>query len=113
LSRLAASAIVTVTIVAGLISIDPYIIDNLMVDLVGHDRHPSAFLVYLYLWRRSTGNRRRRVTVSYQTIASDIGLSKSAVQAAIRTLSRRRLVSVERQSITAVPAYTIATPWRH
>jgi Helix-turn-helix domain len=104
---------VTVTIVAGPIPVDAYIIDSLMVDLVGHDRHPSAFLVYLYLWRRSTANRGRRVAVSYQTIASDTGLSKSAVQAAIRTLSRRRLVSVERQSITAVPAYTIATPWRH
>ncbi len=95
------------------IAIDPYIIDRLMVDLVGRDRHPSAFLVYLYLWRRAAGSRTRRVVVSYHEIASGTGLSKSAVQAAIRTLGRRRLVSVERQSITAIPAYTIATPWRH
>lgn len=84
-----------------------------MVDLVGHDRHPSAFLVYLYLWRQSSGSRSRRVAASYQHIASETGLSKSAVQAAIRTLSRRRLVSVERASVTSTPVYAIATPWRH
>jgi Helix-turn-helix domain len=95
------------------ITIDPYILDSLMVDLVGHDRHPSAFLVYLYLWRRAAGSRARRVAASYQGIATDTGLSKSAVQAAIRTLARRRLLSVERESITAVPVYMIATPWRH
>ena len=86
------------------IAIDPYIIDRLMADLVG---------VYLYLWRRVAGSRARRVVASYHEIASGTGLSKSAVQAAIRTLGRRRLVSVERQSITAIPAYTLATPWRH
>ena len=28
-------------------TIDPYVIDTLMADLVGHDHRPSAFLVYL------------------------------------------------------------------
>ena len=31
--------------------LDPYITDVLMRDLVGHDRTPSAFIVYLWLWR--------------------------------------------------------------
>ncbi len=32
--------------------IDSYIIDVLMRDLVGHDQHPAAFLVYLFLFAR-------------------------------------------------------------
>jgi hypothetical protein len=30
------------------VPIDAYILDTLMRDLVGHDRQPSAFLVYLF-----------------------------------------------------------------
>jgi hypothetical protein len=39
------------------------------------------------------------------------GLSKSAVQAAMRTLARRRLIRGVRASVTAVPAYTVLRPW--
>jgi hypothetical protein len=35
------------------IEVDDYVVDTLMADLVGHDRQPSAFLVYLYLWRHT------------------------------------------------------------
>src|SRR5690349_10544746 len=44
------AAIVLCTIVNAMIGVDDYVIDVLMRDLVGHDRAPSAFLVYLYLW---------------------------------------------------------------
>ena len=27
------------------VTLDPYVVDTLMADLVGHDRQPSAFLV--------------------------------------------------------------------
>ena len=37
------------------IEVDEYVVDTLMADLVGHDRQPSAFLVYLFLWRRTHG----------------------------------------------------------
>jgi DNA-binding MarR family transcriptional regulator len=99
--------------VAQTVALDTYVIDTLMLDLVGRDRRPSAFLVYLYLWRRTTGTRKRQIEASYQTIADATGLSKSAAQDAIRALTRRRLVIAERHSTTAVPVYTIATPWRH
>lgn len=98
---------------AGTVALDAYVIDHLMADLVGHERHPSAFLVYLYLWRRAAGMRRRRTEASYQTIADAVGISRSAAQAAIRTLARRRLVTIERRATTAVPLYAVATPWRH
>ena len=35
------------------VTLDPYILDVLMRDLVGHDHTPSAFLVYLWLWGRT------------------------------------------------------------
>jgi DNA-binding MarR family transcriptional regulator len=100
------------TIVPKTIALDPYIIDNLMRDLVGRERRPSAFLVYLYLWRRGRGGRKRRVDASYQTIADATGISKSAAQAAIQTLARRRLLSIERRSATAISVYSVAMPWR-
>jgi hypothetical protein len=91
--------------------LDAYVVDTLMADLVQHDRQPSAFLVYLQLWWRASG-RRSAVAVSHQAMADATGLSKSAVQAAVRTLLRRRLIRAARASATAVPAYTVLRPWR-
>ena len=92
--------------------LDPYLVDVLMPDLVGHDRQPSAFVLYLYLWRRTGGRRDRTTVVSLQEMAVETGLSKSAVQAALRLLLRRRLITRRQASITAVPEYGVATPWR-
>ena len=94
------------------IAIDPYVTDVLMRDLVGHDRASSAFLVYLWLWRMSRGEGRERIGASLQTIATQTGLSKSAVPAAVRHLARRRLVSATRASLTAAPVYEVHEPWR-
>src|SRR5690606_26341667 len=94
-------------------SLDAYVVETLMPDLVLHDHQPSAFLVYLLLAFRAAGSRRGRgVPLSHQAIADATGLSKSAVQAAIRTLVRRRLVRATRMSITAVPEYEVLRPWR-
>jgi len=91
--------------------LDSYVIETLMADLVLHDRQPSAFLVYLQLWYRSAG-RRTPVRASHQDIVGVTGLSKSAVQSAIRTLTRRRLIRCARDGVTAVPRYTVLRPWR-
>ena len=93
------------------VRIDAYVMDTLMPDLVMHDRQPSAFLVYLQLWYRSTWPKAAR-RASHQTMAQATGLSKSAVQAAIRTLSRRKLVRASRASPTAAPEYAVLRPWR-
>ena len=92
------------------VRIDGYVLETLMPDLVLHDHQPSAFLVYLQLWYRA--DRRARVRASHQDMANMTGLSKSAVQSAIRALTRRRLVRARRESPTAVPEYTIVRPWR-
>jgi DNA-binding GntR family transcriptional regulator len=93
------------------ITVDAYVLDVLMRDLVGHDRQPSAFLVYLYLWRRSSDDERRSTRVSLRAIAEETGLSKRAVQDGLATLHRRRLIGIRRESITAVPVYTVHRPW--
>jgi DNA-binding GntR family transcriptional regulator len=93
------------------INIDDYVLEVLMRDLVGHDHSPSAFLVYLHLWRETIGRREKRARLSHQTIANATGLSKSAVQSGMRRLVRRHLVRVQRDSATAVPEYRIARPW--
>lgn len=94
------------------VPLDPYIADVLMRDLTGHDRSPSAFLVYLWLWRMSRGEGRERIGASLQTIADQTGLSKSAVQSAVRHLKRRRLVEARRDGPTSAPIYTVHEPWR-
>ncbi len=96
----------------GTIEIDEYLIDTLMRDLVGHDRRPSAFLVYLYLWRVGERNGDRRVQIALLDIAQDVGLSKRSVQNALSWLAKRKLIRIARESITAVPVYTVLTPWR-
>ncbi|HEX8641835.1 MAG TPA: helix-turn-helix domain-containing protein [Allosphingosinicella sp.] len=94
------------------IPLAPYVTDVLMRDLVGHDRAPSAFLVYLWLWRMSHGAGRDRIGASLQTIATQTGLSKSAAQAAVRRLLGRRLISARRDGPTTAPVYTVHEPWR-
>src|SRR5690242_523244 len=85
--------------------VDAYVIDSLMPDLVGHDRKPSAFIVFLFLWRRTLGVGRPSVNVSLQMIADGTGLSKGAIQGAIQLLKRRELLQVTRKSPTAIPTF--------
>ncbi len=93
------------------IQLDAYVLDTLMPDLVGHDRQPSAFLVYLYLWRCTWGSNQSAFRVSLNDITDATGLSRRAVQDALSRLSKRRLIGVTRESITAVPEYTVHRPW--
>lgn len=94
------------------VALDPYILDTLMADLVGHDRQPSAYLVYLALVRRASGASAPRVTIALQDLAEATGLSKRTVQTALAHLVARGCVTVARPSLTAVPTYTVHRPWR-
>jgi hypothetical protein len=93
------------------VEIDAYVLDSLMADLVGHDRQPSAFLVYLFLWRRTLGSGEPTARASLLDISLGTGLSKRAVQEALRLLAKRRLLSIQRESITAIPVYEVLRPW--
>lgn len=97
---------------AASVAVDPYVIDVLMADLVGHDRQPTAFLVYLRLWRLTDGGRHPSPEISLRELSDQTGMSKRAIQDAVDTLARRRLIEVRRERPTAVPTYVIFRPWR-
>ncbi|HXY98306.1 MAG TPA: helix-turn-helix domain-containing protein [Steroidobacteraceae bacterium] len=93
------------------LALDAYVVDVLMPDLVGHDRRPAAFIVYLFLLREAARSHRDRVSVSLQTIATQTGLAKSTVQAALRHLLRRRLLDPSVTATVTAPARQLLRPW--
>ena len=93
-----------------MISLDDYVIDVLIRDLVGHDRSPVSFLVYLWLAAEQQ-RRNGTVAISYRQLAENIGISKSSVQSAVSWLCGRKLLAVSKKSATATPQYTVLTPW--
>src|SRR6185369_8119569 len=86
--------------------LDHYVVDVLMRDLVGHDRSPAAFIVFLMLWRRGRGTE-SGVRLSHREIADETGLSKSAVQHGLRILHRRGLVKSKQRHQTDTPEHHI------
>lgn len=92
--------------------LDPYVVDTLLRDLVGHDRRPSAYLVYVYLCGLTAGRSGARAELSLGRLAEETGLSKRAVQVAVAHLERRKFLRVDRPAATAVPAYEVLRPWR-
>jgi DNA-binding transcriptional ArsR family regulator len=94
------------------IPVDDYVIDVLMRDIVGHDRQTAAYLVYLYLYGLAARKRWRPVAASLRMLAEATGLSKSAVQTALRLLRRRELVETASQHATAMPEHRVLRPWR-
>jgi hypothetical protein len=93
------------------LSIDAYVIDVLMPDLVGHDRRPATFVVYLFLLRKAAKARRDTVSVSLQAIAANTGLSKSTVQIALRHLRRRKLIDPSIHATVTTPLRRVMRPW--
>jgi hypothetical protein len=91
--------------------LDSYITDVLMRDLVGHDRRPVSFLVYLWLAAEQQ-SRNSAVQISYKDLAENIGVSKSAAQAAVGWLVRRKLLAATKENATAVPRYEVLSPWK-
>ena len=91
------------------VRLDPYLFETLMADIVGHDRSPAAYLVYLYLSTRAGVDR--KVRMSYQDLAIETGLSRSAIQRGVAHLLKRKLLASFQAYLTDTPTYTILTPW--
>jgi|SRR5580704_10146797 hypothetical protein len=91
--------------------LDDYVTDVLMRDLVGHDRRPVCFLVYVWL-AAEEGRRKSAVQISYQELAESVGVSKSSAQSAVRWLTRRKLLAASKKNATATPRYTVLSPWK-
>jgi hypothetical protein len=93
------------------IGMDAYVIDALLPDLIGHDRRPSALIVYLYLWRKTRGGARATVA-SLSMIASATGLAKRSAQNGLTHLLRRDLVSTKRATTTGAATISLHCHWR-
>ena len=93
------------------VTFDSYVVDVLLPDLVGHDRRPAAFVLYLFLLTAATRRRRNTVEISLQSMAVKTGLSKSAVQSALRHLKRRGLVDADLVATTSSPQRRVLQPW--
>ncbi len=91
------------------LTIDAYVLDTLMRDLVGHDRRPASYLVYLALLLAA---REKVAALSHQQLADRTGLSRRSVQQAIAHLSSRQLLAVERRSRTGAALLRPLMPWR-
>jgi hypothetical protein len=90
---------------------DDYVTDVLLRDLVGHDRRPVCFLVYLWL-SAEQARRKGAVQISFQELAESVGVSKSSAQAAVSWLIRRKLLGKQKENATAVPEYSVLAPWK-
>ncbi len=101
-----------VTIATETLRFDRYVFETLLGDLVGHDRSPASFIVYVHLWSRTHGEGLKSVSASHQNIADDTGVSKSGVQTALRHLNKRKLVFSRRESQTSTPEHFVLRPWR-
>lgn len=90
------------------LALDAYVIDTLMPDLVGHDRRPSAFLVYLLI--EAQGNA--PAALGYREMAERTGLSRRACQDAVAHLIRRGLIEVTRRAGNEAAFHRPLRPWR-
>jgi hypothetical protein len=94
------------------IPVDDYVLDVLMRDIVGHDRQPGAYLVYLRLYGRAARAKWKPVAASLRSLAEETGLSKSAVQTALELLRRRELIESKSDHVTATPTHRVLRHWR-
>ena len=90
-------------------TLDTYVVDALMRDLVGHDHRASAFLVYLVL---ATASKESAPRLSHAQLAERTGLSKRSVQDAVLHLVDRNLLRVTRRGATEISRYEPLAPWR-
>ena len=93
------------------VPVDVYVLDVLLRDLVGHDKRPAAFLVYLFLYGAAARARWQPVRASLRDIAEATGLSKSAAESAMKILRRRRLVTTQTSFRTARPRHRVLRHW--
>jgi Helix-turn-helix domain len=89
------------------LSLDRYVVETLLPDLVAHDRRPSAFLVYLVICAAPGG----RIALSHSALAERVGVSRRAAQSAVAHLARRGLVEIRRRGPTETSEYRALAPW--
>ena len=90
-------------------TIDAYVLDTLMADLVGHDHQPSAFMVYLAILAAAGEGR---APLSHAALAERTGLATRTVPPSGAALRRRSLIETIKRGVTDTPEYRPLAPWR-
>ncbi|MBY0423538.1 MAG: hypothetical protein K2Q06_14625 [Parvularculaceae bacterium] len=80
-----------------------------MRDLVGHDRRPSAYIVYLAVAAHAASGGG---ALSWRALAEMTGLSRRAVQDSVAHLALRKLMAVRRRGPTEPALLAPLSPWR-
>ena len=93
------------------LKIDEFVVKSLMRDLVSHDKKPSAFIVFLYIYCAIENSEDDSVALSLNQLVDATGLSRSAVQGGIHTLLRRQLLTSDKKTVTTTPIYRVHKYW--
>jgi len=83
------------------VPIDDYVLDVLMRDIVGHDRQPAAYLVYVWLYGKAARAHWKPVAASLRSLAEETGLSKSAVQTALEVSPKHTRADTQNEHMPA------------
>lgn len=87
------------------------LVDNYIFDTLFKELDANEAMVYLYLWRRTKGSGQKKVELSYQILSEAIGISKRAGQDVLKRLNEKKLLNINRESKTGIPAYEVLQPW--
>ena len=81
------------------VPVDDYVLDVLLRDIVGHDRQPAAYLVYLFLYGRAVRQRWQPVAAGLGAIAAETGLSWARRETVPSPSSARPRMTSERRGL--------------
>ena len=91
--------------------LDDYLVETLLPDLIGHDRSPSAFLVYLKLWHMA-GGPGARLQTSLPRLRWKRACRNPRSRQRCAICAGAAISPAGAASPTAVPIHTVNAPWR-
>ena len=89
------------------IEIDSYIFDKLGPSL----GNPTDLAMYLYLYRRTIGDKKKSIQISSNLWKHILGVSKNTARGGIKRLNEQQLIRTS-GSETETPMHEVLTPWR-
>ena len=93
------------------ITLDAYLFDCLLPDLVGHDRRAASFIIYLHLYRHASQQANWSVRLSISRLPPPLASHKAPSKRTSAHLQNRQLIATSRAHPTAVPLHRVLRPW--
>lgn len=89
------------------ISVDSYVFDYLVKEL----KNPICVIIYLYIWRRTIGEKIPYERLSHQLIADETGVARKTVLTNVRILQSLNLLEIKSDGDGMTCTYRILKPW--